>query len=222
MEGMTLADAISPASSAPTPTPTPAAPPAPAPAPEPTTTSPQPPVAGTVNPYVPPATPPQNLQTPAAPAPDPGQPPQAPAQTQDGQPQAPQIPQEYTQAHEWRGQIEKEAEAFGGLDMVPQALKWGRMLFGLEAAPDGVRPAAHFMDELWQADRQVYREILGAVANEHADRLLEHLDDRFFAKHEIPKDRLSEIKDFLRYGRVSATDAASREFVQQLRPEFQG
>lgn len=223
MEGMTsLADAI-----APSPAPAPAATSAPAPAPEPVSqTPPQPPVAGTVNPYLPPAAPPQNLQTPPqeTPAPaalDPGQPPQAPAQTQDAQPQAPQIPPEYMQAHEWRAQIEREAEAFGGLDMVPQALKWGRMLFGLEAPPEGVEPANHFLNELWRVDRQTYREVLSAAANEHADRLLEHLEDRFFAKNEIPKDRLPEIKDFLRYGRVATTDSAQREFVQQLRPEFQ-
>lgn len=218
-----LADAISPGS-APSPAPTPAPASAPAPAPEPVTpTPPQPPAAGNVNPYVPPAPPPQNLQTaaPEPPAPGPGQPPQPPAQTQGEQPQQPQIPQEYMQAHEWRGQIEKEAQALGGLDNVPMALKWTRTLFGLEPPPDGVSPAAHFMNELWHADRQVYLAMLGAVANEHADRLLDHLDDRFFAKHEIPKDRLGDIKDFLRYGRVSATDAAQREFVSLLKPELQ-
>src|SRR5262245_45211921 len=217
-----LADAISPAS-APAPAPAPAPASAPAPAPEPVTpTPPQPPAAGNVNPYVPPAQPPQNLQTgaPETPAPGPGQPPQPPAQ-QGEQPQQPQIPQEYTQAHEWRGQIEREAQALGGLDNVPMALKWSRMLFGLETTPEGVSPSAHFMNELWNADRQVYRAMLGAVANEHADRRLEHLEDRFFAHHEIPKDRLADIKDFLKYGRVSATEAAHREFVGLLKPELQ-
>jgi hypothetical protein len=180
-----------------------------------------------VNPYIPPATPPQNLQTlaPETPgAPDQGQPPQPPAQTQGDQPQQgqqPQIPQEYMQAHEWRGQIEREAEALGGLENVPTALKWARTLFGLETPPEGVEPANHFLNELYRVDRQVYREVLGAVANEHADRLLEHLEDRFFAKLGIPKDRLPEVQDFVKYGRVATTDSAQREFVQQLRPEFQ-
>jgi len=164
------------------------------------------------------------LQTPAetpapGPAPDPGQPPQAPAQGE--QPQQPEIPQEYRQAHEWRGQIEKEAKALGGLENVPMALKWSRMLFGLEQAPEGVAPAAHFLNELWRVDKQVYREVLGAVAGEHADRLLEHLEERFFAKNEIPRDRLAEIKDFLRYGRVSPAETAHREFVGLLKPELQ-
>jgi hypothetical protein len=123
------------------------------------------------------------------------------------------------QAHEWRGQIEREAQALGGLENVPMALKWARTLFGLEAPPEGVSPTAHFLNELWHADRQVYRALLGAVANEHAGRLLEHLDDRFFAHHEIPKDRLGDIKDFLRYGPASASEEARREFVNLLRPE---
>src|SRR5262245_35722341 len=151
-DSMSLMDALAPA-----PAPAPAATSAPAPAPDTIApTPPQPPAAGTVNPYLPPATPPQNLQTaaPETPAPaatDPAQQQQAPAQTQDGQPQQPQIPQEYLEAHEWRGKIGEEANAFGGLDMVPQALKWSRMLFGLEAPPDGVTPAAHFMDSLFKA-----------------------------------------------------------------------
>jgi hypothetical protein len=176
-----------------------------------------------VNPYVPPATPPQNLQPPAqeTPAPaatDPGQQ-QPPAQAE--QPQQPQIPQEYMQAHEWRGQIEQEAQAIGGLDNVPMALKWSRMLFGLDQVPDGVQPAAHFLNELWRVDKQVYQGVLGAVANEHADRLLDHMEDRFFAKHGIPKDRLPEVKDFLRYGSLSPSETAHREFVGLLKPETQ-
>lgn len=206
-DNISLADAIAPA-------------PAPAPAPTATEPAPQPAGAG-VNPYVPPVEPPQNLQQPATPSPDQGQPPQPPAQTQGEEPQQSQIPQEYLDAHTWRGQIEQAAQALGGLDNVPVALKWSRMLFGLEAPPEGVEPANHFLNELWRVDRQTYREVLSAAANEHADRLLDHLEDRFFAKHEIPKDRLSEVKDFLRYGRVATTDSAQREFVQQLRPEFQ-
>jgi len=218
---MSLADALAPSSA---PAPAPAS--APAPAPEPAVpTPPQPPAAGNVNPYVPPATPPQNLQTPApetpAPPSTPDQGQQPPAQTQGEQSQQPQIPQEYTQAHEWRGQIEREAEALGGLENVPMALKWSRMLFGLEQAPEGVAPAAHFLNELWRVDKQVYREVLGAVAGEHADRLLEHLEDRFFDKTGIPKDRLPEVQDFLRYGRVPATEAAHREFIGLLKPETQ-
>jgi hypothetical protein len=140
---------------------------------------------------------------------------------QPEQPQQPQIPQEYLQAHEWRAQIEREAEAFGGLDMVPRALKWGRMLFGLEQAPEGVEPGAHFLNELYRADRQAYAQVMGAAANEHADRFLEYLEDHFFAKHGIPKYRLPEIQDFVKYGPVSANDVATRAFVQELRPEFQ-
>jgi hypothetical protein len=166
------------------------------------------------------------LQTPEPPAqapaaPEQGQPPPAQQGEQPSQPQQPQIPQEYLDAHEWRGKIGEEATAFGGLDMVPQALKWSRMLFGLDQTPDGVRPAAHFMEALFNADPQVYREILHEVATTHVDRLLPLLEDRFFARNEIPKDRLAEVKDFLRYGRVAATDAAQREFVGQLKPEFQ-
>jgi hypothetical protein len=162
-------------------------------------------------------TPPQ--ETPAPSALDPGQPPQAPAQGE--QPQQPEIPQEYRQAHEWRAQIEREAQAFGGLDMVPQALKWGRMLFGLETPPEGVAPAEHFWNALWDADKQTYGEAVRVIANEHADRLLPHLEDKFFAKHGIPKDRLPEVQDFLKYGRVSTTETAHREFVGLLKPETQ-
>jgi hypothetical protein len=63
---------------------------------------------------------------------------------------------------------------------------------------------------------------LGVIANEHADRLLEHLDDRFFAKHGIPKDRLPEIQDFIKFGRVGTSDVATRELINLLKPEFQG
>src|SRR5262245_37625876 len=206
-ENMSLADAIAPSAPSPAPAPAPASAESPA-------QPPQPPGAGMVNPYVPPAQPPQNLQTAAAAAPalDTGQPPQG---------DQPQIPQEYMQAHEWRGQIEKEAQALGGLDNVPMALKWSRMLFGLETPPEGVSPAAHFMDELWQHDRHVYREVLKEIANEHSARLIPHLEDAVLTHHKIPKDRLPEIQDFLRYGNVSASEAAHREFVGLLKPELQ-
>jgi hypothetical protein len=172
-----------------------------------------------VNPYVPPATPPQNLQPPAPTetpaAPDQGQ--QPPAQGE--QPAATQIPQEYLDAHEWRGKIGEEANAFGGLDMVPQALKWSRMLFGLEAPPEGVTPAGHFMESLFRADPQVYRDLLGDIVATHGERISPLLEDQILAKHGIAKDRLPEVQDFLRYGRVSATDAAQREFVKLIKPE---
>src|SRR5262245_58100413 len=177
---MSVADAIAPASA---PAPSPAS--APTPASEPVTpTPPQPPAAGNVNPYVPPATPPQ-FQEPPAPA-QPGTPPNQPVPPELAQqPQSLQIPQEYMQAHEWRGQIEQEAQAFGGLDMVPQALKWGRLLFGLETPPEGVTPAAHFMQNLFNADRDTYQDILNEIASTHAGNLIPLLEEEIFAKHEI-------------------------------------
>ena len=211
-ENMSLADAI-----APTPAPTPA----PAPTDQPAVTAnpaPQPIGAGIVNPYVPPAEPPQNLQNGAPPVPDQGQP--APQGDQPPQPQQPQIPPEYLEAHDWRGKIGEEAKAFGGLDMVPEALKWSRMLFGLEPAPDGMTPAGHFMQQLFSADRQVYQDLLGEIVATHADRLIPILEERVLAGHEIPKARLAEVKDFLRYGRVAVADTAHREFVGQLKPEI--
>src|SRR5262249_56374883 len=94
--------------------------------------------------------------------------------------------------------------------------------FGLEAAPEGMTPAGYFMEALFEADRDVYQDILSEIVTTHGEKLLPHVEDAVFAKHGIPKDRLEEVKNFLQFGSVSATETARKEFVQLLKPELAG
>lgn len=204
-DNMSLMDAIAP-------TVAPAPEPAPAPAPAPP-----------VNPYIPPAAPP---------AIDPAQPPPAqpaavepPAPAQPGTtetPPAPAIPPEYLEAHEWRGKISEEAQVFGGLDYLPGALKWSRLLFGLDAPPDGMSPAGYFMEELFNVDRDTYQSILNEVASTHKGSLVPLLEEAVLAHHKIPKDRLAEVQNFLKYGAANPAQTAYQEMVGLLAPDLQG
>jgi hypothetical protein len=178
-----------------------------------------------VNPYVPQGQPSQNLQQgdqgkqgdQVKQAVN-GQPAQ---QQQDQQAQRPDVPQEYAEAYQWRNQIGEEAKAFGGLQNVPQALKWSRMLFGLDQTPEGMTPAGHFLQNLFDSDREVYDGLLTDIATTHAKQLTPLLEEKILAANGIPKERLGEVRDFLKYGRVNVTESAHRDFVGQIAQDCQ-
>jgi hypothetical protein len=142
-------------------------------------------------------------------------------QGQQQQQQRPDVPAEYQQAHDWRAKIAEAAKPIGGLENVQQALKWSGMLFGLEPTPEGVTPAEHFLGELWQSDRQVYNELLQEIATTHAKNLIPLMEDQILAKNEIPKDRLPEIKEFLKFGRGNVSETKHRDFVTQIGSDCQ-
>lgn len=178
---------------------------APAPAPE----APPP-----VEPAAPPVVAPAPLDAPPAPSSPAG------PETQQATPDAP-VPAQFQSAVDFQTQIAEASAPLGGPEIVPEALKWTGMLFGLADVPEGATPAQHFMESLYATDQTTYWGIVNDAIATHQDHLMQRLEPLVLQKYGIAPEQLPEVQDYLRYGAAATVETWEREFVNQLPPELQ-
>lgn len=199
------APAAAPASEAPFAPPASTSPAAAAPAPE------QQPFA----PASAPATPaqPETPQAPAAPGAEPSLP---------AQPPAPVVPPEFTRAHEFWTKVEPLAAPLGGVDMIPNAVQWTSMLFGLGERPvdqttgQPMAPEVHFLNTLQQADPGIYSAFASELIDRHKAAILNTYRNEILQQLNIPAEKLEAVQSYLKYGDQSVDSEAEREFIQGL------